>query len=115
MGRVLLAHWDEKSVEAYLSRTRFKAMTPHTVTDPARLRAILQQVRRDGYVVIEQEFVIGGSAAAAPVFGRDGRVVAVLNVGAVSPRFFAASRKIIAGVTRAAATISQRLGYRRAA
>jgi DNA-binding IclR family transcriptional regulator len=115
MGRVLLAYWDENALDTYLARTRFKAVTPHTITDPGRLRAALQQVRREGYVIIEQEFVIGGSAAAAPVFGRDGQVVAVLNVGAVSPRFLAAHRKIIAGVVRAAATISQRLGYRRAA
>jgi DNA-binding IclR family transcriptional regulator len=115
MGRILLAYWDEAALEAYLARTKLKAVTAHTITEPARLRAVLQQIRRDGHVVVEQEFVVGGSAAAAPVFGRDGQVVAVLNVGAVSPRFFAAHRKIVAGVMRAAATISQRLGYRRAA
>jgi DNA-binding IclR family transcriptional regulator len=115
MGRILLAYWDEASLASYLARTKLKAVTPHTVTDPARLRALLQQVRHDGHVVIEQEFVVGGSAAAAPIFGRDGQLAAVLNVGAVSPRFFAAHRKIVTGVVRAAATISQRLGYRRAA
>lgn len=115
MGRILLAYWDAAALDSYLARTKLKAVTTHTITDPARLRAVLQQIQREGYVVVEQEFVVGGSAAAAPIFGRDGQVVAVLNIGAVSPRFFAAHRKIVAGAVRAAATISQRLGYRRAA
>jgi IclR family transcriptional regulator, pca regulon regulatory protein len=49
------------------------------------------------------------------VFGANGTVVAALNVGTVSARYPAAKPRIIAGVVRAAATISQRLGYRRAA
>jgi class 3 adenylate cyclase len=47
--------------------------------------------------------------------GGDGTVVATLNVGTVSARYPAAKSRIIAGVVRAAAAISKRLGYRRAA
>jgi IclR family transcriptional regulator, pca regulon regulatory protein len=49
------------------------------------------------------------------VLGSDGTIVAALNVGTVSARYAAGKSRIIAGVVRAAATISQRLGYRRAA
>ena len=115
MGRILLAFWDKKSTAAYLMRTRLRAHTPRTVTDAAKLRAILAKVATDGYAVVEEEFVLGGSATAAPVFGANGTVVAALNVGTVSARYPAAKPQIIAGVVRAAATISQRLGYRRAA
>lgn len=115
MGRVMLANWDHASIDAYLARTRLKAYTPHTVTDPQKLRAILARVRDDGYAVLEQEYVIGGSATAAPVLLHDGTVIAALNVGTVSSRYPAAKRRIIAAVTRAAVRISQRLGYRRAA
>jgi IclR family pca regulon transcriptional regulator len=72
-------------------------------------------VATEGYAVLEEEYVLGGSATAAPVLGGDGTVVAALNVGTVSARYPAAKPRIIAGVVRAAATISQRLGYRRAA
>jgi DNA-binding IclR family transcriptional regulator len=115
MGRILLAFWDKKSTAAYLMRTRLRAYTPGTVTDAGRLRTILARVAADGYAVLEEEYVLGGSATAAPVFGGDGTVVAALNVGTVSARYPAARSRIIAGVVRAAATISQRLGYRRAA
>lgn len=115
MGRVLLAFWDKKSTDAYLLRTRLRPFTPRTVTSVGKLRAILGKVVADGYVVLEEEYVLGGSATAAPVFAGDGTVVAALNVGTVSARYPAAKPRIISGVVRAAATISQRLGYRRAA
>jgi len=115
MGRVLLASWDKKSTDAYLMRTRLRAYTSRTVTDAGKLRTILAKVAADGYAVLEEEYVLGGSATAAPVFGGDGTVVAALNVGIVSARYPAAKSRIITGVVRAAATISQRLGYRRAA
>ncbi|HLM14410.1 MAG TPA: IclR family transcriptional regulator [Reyranella sp.] len=115
MGRILLAFWDKKSTAAYLMRNRLRVHTPRTVTDAVKLRAILAKVAADGYAVVEEEYVLGGSATAAPVFGANGTVVAALNVGTVSARYPAAKPRIIAGVVRAAATISQRLGYRRAA
>jgi len=115
MGRILLAHWDEGSVDGYFARTRLKAHTPRTVTDARKLRAILSKIRGDGYAIIEEEYVPGGSATAAPVHRGDGTVIAALNVGTVSSRYPAARERIIAGVVRAAASISQRLGYRRAA
>jgi DNA-binding IclR family transcriptional regulator len=115
MGRVLLAFWDKKSRDAYLLRTRVRAYTPRTVTQVGKLRTILARVAVDGFAVLEEEFVLGGSATAAPVFGGDGTVIAALNVGTVSARYPAAKPRIISGVIRAAATISQRLGYRRAA
>lgn len=115
MGRVLLAHWEPAQIDAYFARTRLKAHTPHTVTDPQKIRATLARIRHDGYAVLDQEYVLGGTATAAPVLQRDGTVIAALNVGTVSSRYPAAKRRIIAGVTQAAQRISQRLGYRRAA
>jgi DNA-binding IclR family transcriptional regulator len=115
MGRILLAFWDKKSTDAYLMRTRLRAHTPRTVTDVGKLRAILARVAADGYAVLEEEFVLGGSATAAPVLGGDGTVIAALNVGTVSARYPAAKSRIIAGVVRTAAAVSQRLGYRRTA
>jgi IclR family pca regulon transcriptional regulator len=49
----------------------------------------------------------------ATTLGGDGTIVAGLNVGTVSARYSIDKSRIIAGVVRAAATISQRLGCRR--
>src|SRR5215471_7854638 len=60
MGRILLAFWDHRSVDAYLTRTRLHAYTPRTVIDRRKLRAILAKVAADGYAVLEEEYVRGG-------------------------------------------------------
>jgi DNA-binding IclR family transcriptional regulator len=112
MGRVLLAFWDADLVDDYFARTDLVAHTPHTVTDEAEIRGILARIRTNGYGLVEQEYVLGGSGASAPVFDRDGRVAAALNVATVAPRFPAAKDQIIATVMAAAASLGYRLGYR---
>ena len=112
MGRVLLAFWDAKATAGYLAKLRPRAFTARTIVDAERLRSIIERVRHDGFAVVEDEFAIGGSGAAAPVFDGTGRVVAALNLATVSRRFPGARKKIIDGVVQGAQRISHRLGHR---
>lgn len=112
MGRTMLAHWDPTSLRRYLARVRLVAHTPFTLTDRDKLLALLARIRKQGHAVVDQEYVIGGVGVAAPVRDRGGAVVAVLNLGAVVPRFAASRARLIAGVKQGAAQISRRLGYR---
>lgn len=86
LGRVLLAHLPDADLDAYLARTTLVARTERTIIDPARLRAALEQVRRDGYAVNDQELELGLRSIAVPVRGASGRVLAALNVGAQAAR-----------------------------
>ncbi len=111
-GRVLLAHWDAASVEAYFARIQIVAYTPFTVTDPTRLRELLAEARRDGVAINDQEYVIGATGIAAPVRDHDGVVVAALNLGTLTMRFQLRREEIIAAVKDAADQVSGRFGYR---
>jgi DNA-binding IclR family transcriptional regulator len=111
-GRVLLAHCDAQSVEAYFARTPLIARTPKTVTDPAALRAILARVRKLGYGMSDEEYVLGSTGLAVPVRDREGQVIAALNLGAVTMRFHARRDEFIAMLKESAARISKRLGYK---
>jgi IclR family transcriptional regulator, pca regulon regulatory protein len=111
-GRVLLAYWEPAAVEAYFARTRLVAYTPFTVTDPARLREILAQVREEGVAINDQEFIAGSSGIAAPVRDREGQVAAALNLGTLTVRFHARRGEIIAAVKEAAGQVDRRFGYR---
>lgn len=86
LGRVLLAHLPPEELEAYLARTALVPKTEHTVTDPARLRTLLDGVRRDGYAINNEELELGLRSIAVPVRGASGRVLAALNVGAHASR-----------------------------
>jgi DNA-binding IclR family transcriptional regulator len=110
-GRVLLAHMKPAALDAYFAKSDFIAYTPMTVTDPAKLRDILARVLAEGVAVNDQEFIAGSTGIAAPIRAKDGRVVAVLNLGTVAPRFQLRRREIIAAVIEAANRVSARMGY----
>jgi IclR family pca regulon transcriptional regulator len=55
-------------------------LTPYTVTDPDRLRAILREVKAQGWTLIDQELEQGLRSIAAPICDRRGKVIAALNV-----------------------------------
>ncbi|MBP1203470.1 IclR family pca regulon transcriptional regulator [Duganella sp. 1411] len=86
LGRVMLAHLPPDELERYLAKTKLRAMTENTVTNPKRLREILADVRRDGYAINDEELELGLRSIAVPVRGASGQVLAALNVGAQAAR-----------------------------
>lgn len=81
MGRVLLAGLTPERFEAWLEGLETQRYTSRTVVDPARLRRIVEGVRRDGYVWVEQELETGLCSIAVPLRDRADQVVAALNLG----------------------------------
>jgi len=79
MGRVLLAGLPVERLDHYLRTQRFEALTDRTVTDPRKLRQLIDECRRAGYSAVEDELAYGVVAVAVPVFDQQGRVVAALN------------------------------------
>lgn len=82
MGRVLLAHQDPAWLDDYLARVKLEPLTARTVTDPEQLRNVLDDVRRQGYCLVDEELEEGLRSIAAPIKDNDARVVAALNVSA---------------------------------
>lgn len=78
-GLVLLAHAPAELQESVLAGP-LEAYTPATVTDPAALRRLLAQVRRDGAVVAPGYVHPDATGLAVPVRGRSGTVQAALSV-----------------------------------
>jgi IclR family transcriptional regulator, pca regulon regulatory protein len=79
MGRVLLAGVSEERLDGYFRSQRLVALTDSTVTDPRRLRQLIEECRKAGYAAVEDELAYGVVAVAVPVHDRLGRVVAALN------------------------------------
>jgi DNA-binding IclR family transcriptional regulator len=67
----MLAQWLSRPLEA---------LTQKTITDPRRLRAEFARIRRQGWAVDKGENGPSILAYAAPVSGRDDRVVAAISV-----------------------------------
>jgi IclR family pca regulon transcriptional regulator len=86
MGRVLLAALPPAELDRFLRRVKLEAFTPHTITDPEKLRAELERVALDGYCVVEQELEIDLRGLAVPIRNGSGRVVAALNISTPAGR-----------------------------
>ena len=80
MGRVLLAALAPSELEGALGRLGHTPLTSRTVTSPDRLRTVLDEVRQQGWALVDQELEDGLRSIAAPVRGADGTVVAAINV-----------------------------------
>lgn len=85
-GRVLLAGVSAERLQGYFEDAKFEPLTERTVTDPAKLRILIEDCRRCGYSAVEDELAYGVIALAVPVFDHQGRVVAALNSSGHSRR-----------------------------
>jgi IclR family transcriptional regulator, pca regulon regulatory protein len=86
MGRVLLAALPGDELDRYLAEEKFETLTARTVTDPDRLRAIVGEVARQGYSIVDQELEEGLRAVAAPIRGAADVGTAAINVSAHASR-----------------------------
>jgi IclR family acetate operon transcriptional repressor len=109
-GLVLLAEWPEDVLAAYV-RGGLTALTPRTVTDPARLRKRLAEVRALGYAWGLEEFAEGIDSVAAPVRDERGKAVAAIHVHGPAYRFPTAGEegRIVDTVLTAARAIGRLL------
>jgi len=105
IGLVLLAHAPE-SVQRGVLEGPLRRFTDHTITDPARLRRVLAEVRRDGVAVSDRQVTDDALSVAAPITDARGEVIAALSVvaaasGAVAERLAPAVRAAALGTSRA--------------
>jgi DNA-binding IclR family transcriptional regulator len=110
-GKVLLAFGDERGRDEVMTRP-LEALTDETVTDPARLRVILDEVRRRGFARSIGELEDGLVTIAAPVLS-DGRAVAAVSLSGPTFRIAARDHAHLTGmVVNAATSIGHRVAGR---
>lgn len=113
--RVLLAYSPSDVERAWRKSLTTRPITPRTPKTPLDADAIaqhLQQIRKQGHAVSDQDVSVGIAAVGAPIFGHDGNIVAALSVSGVRDVILESSLNVISVVVSAAESISQALGYR---
>lgn len=78
VGRVFLANLDMVKVNELLKRAK---ELPNFKIDEKKLFKILAQARKDGFVVVNQEFITGFLTLAVPIFSASGVIGAINLVG----------------------------------
>ena len=80
MGRVLLAELDDDQVTDVFERSDRTHATERTVSSAKELIATLEQVREQGWALVDQELEIGVRSLAAPLRNAAGTAIAAMNV-----------------------------------
>ena len=96
MGRILLAALDDVTLHEYLANGEFQAKTSRTVHTPQALLECLQQVREQGWCIVDQELEQGLRSIAVPVYDASGQVLAALNVSTQAGRVTEIKRCMVA-------------------
>lgn len=113
VGRILLQDADLRKI---YPEGKLKAITPLTPKTVAELERLIAQDRARGYAISESAYESGISAVAAPVRNHEQRVVAALSIIVARAGLEPKRREELAKhAVAAAAELSRRLSYRKAA
>lgn len=86
--------------------------TQRTVVDPASLHAQIEQIRRRGYAVDDEEYNYGVRCVAAPVYDHDRQLVGAIGISGPAGRLpLETIEHFGAIVATTAQNLSARLGY----
>lgn len=111
LGRAVLAFLPETFLARYIRRPGLQVVTPHTVTDPRKFRAILAQIGAQGWAVSFQQNLLGARGVAVPLFDHQDKVVASLGISGPHPRFSdKRARSLVPSLLLHARSISRALG-----
>lgn len=110
-SKAVLAFLPKDETRRRLPR-KLAALTPHTITDPAKLLRELAQIRRSGLAYDREGYTLGIFCIGAPVFNVNGEPVAGVGVtGLVSLSHPETQSALEQSILACAENISRDIGY----
>jgi len=112
-GKIFLAAMSEMELRKYLEKSKFEKYTDRTIIDKAKLRAALEQVKKQGYSSDIDENVTGISSVAAAIKDSSDKTIgAVAVVGPTARMTTRRIKAIIPALVKTATDISRWAGWR---
>ena len=91
-GKAIMTYMSTEALDEYLSQG-LEALTPHTLSDPDKLRKELEATRARGWAQAMNELGDGVSAIAAAILNHQGMPVAGLSIAYPSQRLSEETRR----------------------
>ncbi|KZL93622.1 transcriptional regulator KdgR [Clostridium magnum DSM 2767] len=114
VGKAMLAFMPEDQVDNITKDLKFTPFTGNTITDLNKLKVELNEIRRRGYCIDNEEIEVGLKCVAAPIMNYKGEVVASASIAGPASRMSDEKLQFIAKDVKEAVTkISETLGYKR--
>ncbi|GIO23092.1 IclR family transcriptional regulator [Oceanobacillus sp. J11TS1] len=76
-GMWYLAYMDEKERMKYLNQG-LRKLTPHTITDVDKYISRIEMAKEQGYIVSNEEYVMGTLGVSAPIFKSNGEISSII-------------------------------------
>jgi len=113
VGKVLLAFLPEEELKGFFRSVELKRYTPNTICSPKELKVHLKMIKEQGYAIDDSEHEPEVRCVAAPVYGRNGSVIASISIAGPVYRMTREKmeRELVQAVKSTAHTISKKLGY----
>ncbi len=110
-GRVLLSSRPAAEFEILFNAMSLHSLTPHTLTDPIRLRKLLKACADNGYALSNEEIEIGVRSIAVPLYNMGGLVVGALSLSSRADRMTASemAEQLLPAMLRSQAWVRSRL------
>lgn len=87
LGKSLLVDHPDPEIVGILEERGMPALSPYTITEKEQFLDNLDQTRKQGYSVDDQEGAVGIFCLAVPIRNRSGEIVAALSASGPSPKF----------------------------
>lgn len=114
LGKAILAFTSDEQKEEILDSISFEKFTDHSITDRASLNKELNKIKKKGFSIDDEEYVVGLICFGAPIFDFHGNPIAAISVSCPKYRYDEKSHlQLYTGLAlEAARNISKRMGYK---
>ena len=113
LGKAILSVLSENNRDSLIERIHFYRFTSNTITDPAMLKAHLQDVKIQGFAFDDEEHEEGIRCAAAPIRNHNREVIGAISISAPMTRMSKERLKEMGMLVRdTCSKLSASLGFR---
>ncbi|MEL7648997.1 MAG: IclR family transcriptional regulator [Sedimentibacter sp.] len=112
VGKAMLAYLEKDYMEEMIPQ-KLEKLTPNTLTDRQEFIDALDRIREEGIAFDREEFSVGLTCIAAPIFDSTGKAKYAISVSGPTVRMSEDKiQKSIASIKSAAKEISIKIGYK---
>ena len=112
IGKCLLASLSGDDLDEVLYQYHFKKYTKNTITNLYEFKNHLRQVRKQGWAMDKEEYLLGSRCIGAPIYDFQGEAIACVSVSGTSEQLSDERiPAIVEKVKYGAAMISHKMGY----
>jgi DNA-binding IclR family transcriptional regulator len=106
-GKVFLAQFEEKKAKEVIQKMGLSKFTPKSIFDPKKFLKEVEETKKRGYAIDDEEYMLGVRAIAAPILTNPPPLAAIWVVGFTSGLNDQKIERVILEIKKTAHEIAQ--------